>query len=93
LLAIYDNCDSLYCVNNTLYNLFSDDNNTNAYVFSTVHKAKGLESEVVYILNPELFPLRRKNQSAWELEQELNIKYVAYTRSKNKLIEVNIPKK
>lgn len=93
LLAIYDNCDSVECVITTLFNLFSDDNTNNAFTFSTTHKAKGLEADTVYILAPNMFPLIRKNQLTWEYEQELNIKYVTYTRSKNKLVEVIIKKR
>lgn len=92
LIAIIDSCDSLQCVTVTLERLFSDDDNVNCFTFSTVHKAKGLEAETVYILAPSMFPLIWKNQLTWEYEQELNIKYVAYTRSLNKLVEVNISK-
>lgn len=58
-------------------------------IFSTVHKAKGLESETVYIIRPDQLPLIRKDQQEWELDQEMNLKYVALTRSKNKLVFVN----
>lgn len=55
----------------------------------TVHKAKGLEWSVVYLLNPQLIP------SHWattpeELEQEENIRYVAYTRAKSELYMVDL---
>jgi len=58
-------------------------------VFSSVHKAKGLEADSVYIVRPDQMPLVRKDQKEWELEQEMNLKYVALTRSKNKLVIVN----
>jgi ATP-dependent exoDNAse (exonuclease V) beta subunit len=48
-----------------------------------------LEADVVYILRPELLPLVRKNQQDWELEQEMNIKYVALTRAKQKMVMVS----
>jgi superfamily I DNA/RNA helicase len=52
-----------------------------------VHQAKGLEAERVFITRPDLMPLTRVRQE-WELQQELNIEYVAYTRSKSELFFV-----
>ena len=67
--------------------LFSDNND--GTIFTTVHKTKGLEADTVYIIRPDLLPLVRPNQKEWEIEQEMNLKYVALTRSKNKLVFVN----
>lgn len=63
--------------------LFSDDKPS--VMLSTVHRAKGLESDRVSILKPEKLPLIWPNQKEHELEQEYNLKYVALTRSKNYL--------
>lgn len=51
---------------------------------STIHKAKGLEANNVYILCETLMPSRLATQD-WEKEQEQNLMYVAYTRAKYKL--------
>jgi DNA helicase-2/ATP-dependent DNA helicase PcrA len=51
---------------------------------STVHKAKGLEAENVFVLNRELMP-HKKAEQPWEMKQELNIEYIAYTRAKKHL--------
>lgn len=51
---------------------------------STVHKAKGTESENVYIIRNDLFAPEKKN-AEWEKIQELNLEYVAYTRAKRNL--------
>lgn len=51
---------------------------------STIHKAKGLEANNVYILCKTLMPSRLTTQD-WEKEQEQNLMYVAYTRAKYKL--------
>ena len=51
---------------------------------STVHKAKGLESEKVYILCNSSMPSKLAVHE-WEKQQERNIMYVAYTRAKNKM--------
>lgn len=53
-------------------------------MLSTVHKAKGLENERVFLLKPELMPLSKANQPH-EIEQEMNLRYVALTRSKSEL--------
>ena len=51
---------------------------------STVHKAKGLESENVYIICHSSMPSKLAVFD-WEKQQEQNIMYVAYTRAKNLL--------
>lgn len=51
---------------------------------STIHKAKGLEANNVYIACNSLMPSKSATQD-WEIEQEHNLMYVAYTRAKNKL--------
>jgi superfamily I DNA/RNA helicase len=56
-----------------------------AVTLSTVHRAKGLENDRVFILEPDKLPLRWKNQQPWEYQQELNLKYVALTRAKHAL--------
>ena len=62
--------------------IFSDD--VAGVVLSSVHRAKGLESDRVYILRPELMP-HPLAKSAWEREQELNCQYVSWTRSRSEL--------
>lgn len=49
---------------------------------STVHKAKGLEANNVYIVCKSLMPSKTAQQD-WEIRQEENLMYVAYTRAKN----------
>lgn len=60
--------------------IFSDENKS-GICLSTIHKAKGLESDNVYILNKYLIPSKCAKQE-WELQQEENLLYVAYTRPK-----------
>jgi superfamily I DNA/RNA helicase len=86
IYAIANNCKTISEFTNALDNLFSDDNK-NGFVFSTIHRAKGLENNTVYVFTEKL-PLIRKGQKDWEIEQELNLKYVALTRSKNKMVLV-----
>jgi superfamily I DNA/RNA helicase len=88
LMAVIKGCDSVYCVTSKLENLFKD-NATSGYIFSSIHQAKGLEADIIYILAPHKLPLVWKGQQPWEAEQEMNIRYVAITRSKNKIVWVN----
>jgi superfamily I DNA/RNA helicase len=52
----------------------------------TAHKAKGLENDRIIIIRTDLMPLRWKGQKKWEIEQEMNLKYTAETRSTDTLI-------
>ena len=65
--------------------------NTGNVTLSTVHKAKGMEWDTVYILEPNLMPppwLVRKSREIGDpeiLQQEKNVDYVARTRAKKSL--------
>jgi len=62
--------------------VFADD--AEGVTFSTVHKSKGGEADRVFILKPELMP-HPKAGEGWEMDQEYNIMYVAWTRHKKAL--------
>lgn len=62
--------------------LFSDNDVGNSVVCSSVHKAKGLEAEKVFVLASTLYPGKRH-----DIEEE-NIHYVAVTRAKAELVLV-----
>lgn len=66
--------------------LFTDDSEEGVVRLCTAHKSKGLESDRVFILKPDAMPLR--THLAWQRIQELNLKYVAYTRAKYETINV-----
>jgi DNA helicase II / ATP-dependent DNA helicase PcrA len=53
-------------------------------VLSTIHKAKGLEANRVFIESPELLP-HPAAKPGWQSTQERNILYVALTRAKQEL--------
>jgi|SRR5580765_827814 len=53
-------------------------------LFSTIHKAKGLEADHVYFLRPDLVPGWWIKEEA-ALQQEYNLRYVAITRAKQTL--------
>ncbi len=95
LQSLHDRCDALlacydafetssfdqYC--REVEALFSDERP--AVWLSTVHRAKGLEENRVFIIEPDDLPLTWIGQQAWEAEQEQNLYYVALTRSKHAL--------
>lgn len=66
-----------------LHLLFGD-NNKEGIILSTVHKSKGLEADRVFIVKPELLPM--KVSKGWQYAQELNLQYVAITRARLELI-------
>ncbi len=55
---------------------------------ASVHKAKGLEARRVFILGDALMPLKKATLD-WQVRQELNLIYVAYTRAQEELIFIN----
>jgi superfamily I DNA/RNA helicase len=104
IAALDDRCDTLkalcegYAEQNPAYgtieglcsyieNFFSDEQGS-LVILSTVHKAKGLEENRVFILQPEKMP-HPKAKPGWQMEQEMNIKYVAFSRSKDELYFVH----
>jgi DNA helicase II / ATP-dependent DNA helicase PcrA len=67
---------SLEEVKENIANLFKDNDEKSIVLFSSIHKIKGKEADIVFVLADTL---RASN------EEELNIKYVAFTRAKSKL--------
>lgn len=64
----------------TIFNGDKDD----AIILSTIHKAKGMEANNIFILCPSLMPSRLA-QKEWEIKAEENLIYVAITRAKKTL--------
>jgi superfamily I DNA/RNA helicase len=69
-------------VMNRIEAIFKDNDNS-GICLSTVHKAKGLESNNVFIIRPDKFYLKHAMRVEWMAEQERNLVYVAYTRAKH----------
>lgn len=85
IMAVSSECKTVEDLVSKLQTLFSDENV--GVIFSSVHRAKGLEAQRVFILKPELIP-HPKAKTADERQQENNIFYVAQTRSLNELYYV-----
>ena len=84
-IDLFPNVGSVDHLKDEINFLFSDDD-ANYLWFSTIHKAKGLEAENIFIIEPNTLPLVFPESKEWELEQEYNLKYVAITRAKKRLI-------
>ena len=82
IVALSDGCYSVSELESRIKKVFSDD--VEGITFSSVHKAKGLEADSVFVLKPELMPFPKAKQT-WEVEQERHLQYVCWTRSKSEL--------
>lgn len=94
ILAKYDNIKILETLSNgltktdeliELIETIFNQSDTNGICLATVHKAKGLEADNVYILCNSLLNDTSKAKQDWEKIQEKNLAYVAYTRAKKKM--------
>lgn len=83
LLACAGGCTTVEELTVRLGELFREDRT--GIVLSSVHKAKGLESDRVWVLEPGLLGMRRGNQNEEQYQQELNLAYVAVTRARREL--------
>jgi superfamily I DNA/RNA helicase len=100
LIALQDRVDCIYCfaedaktveeVTHKIEAVFTDDKNNRGIMLSSIHKAKGLEAQRVFLLEPEgatvPHPMAR---TPWQREQELNLRYVAITRAISELVYVS----
>lgn len=82
LLVLSENVNSIDELKQKIETIFTDD--VSGIVCSSIHKAKGLEAETVFIIEFDNIP-HPMAKSEEEMQQEMNIKYVALTRSKNNL--------
>lgn len=82
-----DSHDNLFSLLESIDRLFSESDSEKKVILSSIHRAKGSENDTVYILHPHLLGRRGKNQEA--TVQEVNLAYVALTRSTNRLVLVD----
>jgi len=68
------------------------DNTKGILTLCTIHKAKGLEANRVFVLNRNLMPSKMARMD-WEKAQEKNLEFIALTRAKDLLGFIEIPKK
>ena len=81
-----EGCTDVRCIIDKIKSIFSDDNT--AITLSSVHRVKGLEAEVIHIIEPSLMPSRHAKLE-WQIKEEKCVMYVAITRSKSELYIVS----
>ena len=94
---------SIICKNNNSYNknhlinkldeLIELSNNNIGIKLSTIHKSKGLEADIIYLITKykeKDFENINENLAPDDYRQEENILFVAITRSKNKLFYLEL---
>lgn len=82
ILVLADNVSTIQELKNQINSIFTD--KVEGVICSSIHKAKGLEGDVVFIVNYADMP-HPMAKTEEEFNQEINIKYVAVTRSKREL--------
>jgi len=88
LYSLTGGCKSLAEMTKTIDELFSEDlPRSKVVLLSTVHRAKGMEADTVWFLEPQLIP-HKLAETENEIQQEFNLKFVAETRHKKKLVYV-----
>lgn len=86
LLCLAAEMESVKELRKCIEDIFTDE--VEGILLSTIHKSKGLENNTIYFLCPELIPSRFAVMD-WQFEQEQNLRYVAITRAKKKLVYVS----
>lgn len=84
-------CERMGDVERKIVEIFEE--KQHAVKLMTIHKSKGLENERVFLITKfdgnKLMPWKYATQ-AWELIQEKNLMFVAYTRAKEELVLVEL---
>lgn len=82
LAILSKSCTTKSQLTKKIHEVFSEEGD--GIILSTIHKAKGLEAENVYILKNSLLPSPYATKD-WQIKEERHLQYVAYTRAKRKL--------
>jgi DNA helicase II / ATP-dependent DNA helicase PcrA len=88
IVSFCSGVDSVGEVLSKIEEIFSDEK-SEGIKLSSIHRAKGLESNRVFFLMPKEAPCPHPMaKTAWAQEQEMNLKYVGITRAIKELIYV-----
>lgn len=90
LMAFIEDVDAAQDVITKIEAIFTDNDHVTGIKLSSIHKAKGLESERVFYIR---VPQGKRKLQPWQAEQERNLSYVAITRAIAELIYVSVPTK
>lgn len=90
LMAFTEGCETVNQVRQKIEEVFTDDPNVKGIRLSSIHKAKGLEADRVFLLQIKggsvPHPMAK---SEWQREQEDHLLYVARTRAIKELVYVS----
>jgi superfamily I DNA/RNA helicase len=95
LLVLMDGCETVTELKAKVEGLFTDseDGHQSTLTLSTVHKSKGREWQRVFVLGFAKFMPSKMARQLWQMEQENNLIYVAFTRAKAELVIVEVSEK
>lgn len=102
MIILIERCQSLgkydvQSLKNLIESMFSDSDDPkvpNVVVLSSIHKAKGLEWKRCFVLGNSQFIPSKFATMEWQKVQEENLKYIAYTRAMEELVEItDVPTK
>jgi superfamily I DNA/RNA helicase len=88
LVNLCDECKTLKEVSDKIQTLFEDTDSNNFVICSTVHRAKGLETDDVFVLRSTFRTWFDKMEDLYKPNEEANIAYVAITRAIKRLFIV-----
>jgi superfamily I DNA/RNA helicase len=95
LIALTEGTDTAKALKELISSIFAEVNDAgdvkHAVLLTTTHKAKGLEAETVWVLDPSLYPSSYA-KLPHELQQERNLEYVRDTRSMRVLNYITVEK-
>lgn len=86
IIAMTDDLEFTFEVLNRMEMMFSDKSESDRYsciLLSSIHRAKGLEADRVFVLRDTLYPFGDRTD-----QEERNLEYVACTRAKSVLVWV-----
>jgi len=88
VMVLMENCQSVRDLTTKIGAMFLDGDKEAkpTLTLATVHKSKGREWTRVFILGRNCWMPSPWARQAWQLEQEDNLIYVAYTRAKHELV-------
>ncbi|NMG09765.1 ATP-binding domain-containing protein [Brasilonema sp. UFV-L1] len=66
--------------------IFCVDENADCVLLSSIHRMKGGEADVIYLLNSDNLPVERDDE--YQEQEEQNLLYIALTRARKKLVFV-----
>lgn len=95
ILVIMDTCKTIEELTGKIRSMFQDHDGERkaTLTLATVHKSKGREWQRVFLMGENLYMPSPYARQAWQLEQEANLQYVAYTRAKSELVLVDMEKR